>query len=322
MSAPSLFDTPMLHQLRNCERVLVVGAGGGCDFLSGLPVAFALRERGKTVFLANLTYTAIARTTARPLAPGVFEARADSTGPRTYFPEKDLARWLHRRGYPDDRVFMIQKSGTRQVKAAYAWLAAELELDGLVLVDGGTDLLMTGDEAGLGRPVEDITSLLAARAVDVPVKLAACVGFGIDTPHGVCHAHFLENVAALARTGNYHGVTALLPGVAAVDAWLEAVAWVQEHTPARESVVCASITDAARGEFGNHHSLERTRSAGTELFINPLMSMLWSFDLDAVADRVRYRDRIEQSATPFEVAAAIEAFRDRNPLRPRRSIPA
>ncbi|MEU0542274.1 DUF1152 domain-containing protein [Nocardia sp. NPDC005978] len=322
MAAPSLFDTPMLHQLRNCERVMVVGAGGGCDFLSGLPVAFALHEQGKTVFLANLTFTAVARTTARALAPGVYEARADSTGPRAYFPEKHLSQWLQQHGYPDDRVFLIQKGGTRQVKAAYAWLAAELNIDGLVLIDGGTDLLMTGDEAGLGTPVEDITSLLAARALDVPVKLAACVGFGVDTTHGVCHAHFLENVAALARTGDYHGVSALIPGIAAVDSWLDAVAWVQQHTPARESVVCASITDAARGEFGNHHSLERTRDTGAELFINPLMSMLWGFNLDAVADRVLYRNHIEQAVTPFEVAAAIEAFRDHNPLRPRRSIPA
>ncbi len=288
--------------------------------LSGLPIAFELRGRGKTVFLANLTFTAVSRTAAKLLAPGLFEVCADTDGPQGYFPERHLAACLRGQGYPN-RVFMIRKGGVADVRAAYAWLARELRIDALVLVDGGTDLLMTGDEAGLGTPVEDVTSLLAARSLDLPVKLAVCVGFGIDAHHGVCHAHFLENVAALAKLGAYLGVFALIPGVPAVDAWLDAVSWVQRHTPGRESIVCASITDAARGEFGDYHSLARTRDKGAELFINPLMSMVWGFELDAVADQVKYRTDIEQAATPFEVAAAIEAFRDRTVLRPWRAIP-
>ncbi|WP_216911865.1 DUF1152 domain-containing protein [Nocardia noduli] len=321
MAALTLFDTPLLHRLRNCERVLIAGAGGGFDLLSGLPLAFALHERHKTVFLANLTFTPVTRIGAQPVAAGLFEIDAETTGPMSYFPEKHLAVWLRDHAYPD-RIFLIRKGGPADIRAAYAWLARGLRLDAIVLVDGGTDLLMTGDEAGLGTPVEDITSLLGAHALDLPVKLAVCVGFGVDAFHGVCHAHFLENVAALAKLGSYHGVFALLPGTSCTDAWLEAVDWVQQHTPGRESIVCASITDAARGEYGDHHSLARTRAKGAELFISPLMSMVWGFDLDAVANRVLYRDAIANATTPFEVAAAIEAFRDHTPLRPRRTIPA
>ncbi|NKY43753.1 DUF1152 domain-containing protein [Nocardia cerradoensis] len=321
MVAPTLFDTPLLHRLQHCERILIAGAGGGFDLLSGLPIAFALHEHLETIFLANLTFTPVTRTDARPVAAGVFEVDADTDCPVSYFPEKHLAVWLRDHGYPD-RVFAIRKGGPADIRAAYAWLARELSLDAIVLVDGGTDLLMTGDEAGLGTPVEDVTSLLAAHTLDLPVKLAVCVGFGVDTYHGVCHAHFLENVAALSKSGAYHGVFALLPGIAATDAWLDAVDWVQRRTPGRESIVCASITDAARGEYGDHHSLTRTRAKGAELFINPLMSMVWGFDLDAVADRVLYRNDIAHTTTPFEVAAAIEAFRDHIPLRPRRTIPA
>ncbi|WP_324193743.1 DUF1152 domain-containing protein [Nocardia otitidiscaviarum] len=321
MSAPSLFDNPILHRLRDCERVLIAGAGGGFDVLCGLPLAFALNERGKTVHLANMTFTPVTRTTAQEVTSGLFEVGPDTTGSARYFPEKHLAVWMREHGYRD-RVFLVRKGGPAAVTRAYTWLARELDIDALVLVDGGTDLLMTGDEAGLGTPVEDITSLLAAHALDVPVKLAACVGFGVDTYHGVCHAHFLENVAALAKSNAYHGVFALLPGIPAVDAWLDAVAWVQRHTPGRESIVSASVTDAARGEFGDHQSLARTGAEGSELFINPLMSMMWGFALDAVAERVLYREHLAGAETPFHVAATIEAFRARIPVRPRRTIPA
>lgn len=36
----------------------------------------------------------------------------------------------------------------------YETIAQELGLDAIVLVDGGTDSLMTGDEKGLGTPME------------------------------------------------------------------------------------------------------------------------------------------------------------------------
>lgn len=51
-------------------------------------------------------------------------------------------------------------------------------------------------------------------------------------------------------------------------------------------------------------------------------TLAWTFDLDAVATRVRYSPELADATTPFEVAAAIEAFRARIPLRPRRTIPA
>jgi hypothetical protein len=180
---------------------------------------------------------------------------------------------------------------------------------------------MRGDEAGLGTPVEDITSLLAADALDVPTKLVACVGFGIDTHHGVCHAHFLENVAALVKAGASLGAFALLPDAPEVIAWLDAVAHVQARTAHRESIVCASLADAVQGAFGDHHSLPRTRSSGTELFINPLMSLVWAFELPAVAERVLYREALTGTKTPFEVMAVIEAFRHETPLRKRQPIP-
>ncbi len=36
----------------------------------------------------------------------------------------------------------------------YEALAKELQMDAIVLVDGGTDSLMQGDEEGLGTPME------------------------------------------------------------------------------------------------------------------------------------------------------------------------
>jgi hypothetical protein len=48
-----------------------------------------------------------------------------------------------------------------------------------------------------------MTSLAAVAGIDVSVRLVVCAGFGIDAYHGVCHAHVLENLAALDREGAY-----------------------------------------------------------------------------------------------------------------------
>jgi hypothetical protein len=64
---------------------------------------------------------------------------------------------------------------------------------------------MRGDEAGLGTPEEDIASIAAVDALSVPTKMLVCLGFGIDTYHGVCHAHFLESVAAIIQDGGFLG---------------------------------------------------------------------------------------------------------------------
>jgi hypothetical protein len=93
-----------------------------------------------------------------------------------------------------------QQSPPPTIARAYQALNQELKPDTILLVDGGTDLLMRGDEAPLGTPYEDIGSLNAIHALPgIPRKMVLSIGFGVEKFHGVCHALFLENVAALIK---------------------------------------------------------------------------------------------------------------------------
>jgi len=314
-----MWEPPLVARLAGAHRVLIAGAGGGFDVYAGLPLALALRVRGCDVSLANLSFTALARTDARRLTPHLAEVTSTTRGEDLYFPERTLARWLHAQGLPDT-VYAFDKVGVRPLRASYEALVADLRPDAIVLVDGGTDLLMRGDEAGLGTPEEDMVSLGAvAGLAAVPVRVAACIGFGIDAYHGVCHAHFLENVAALAREGAYLGAFSVPAGTAEAHAFLDAVAAAQAATPTRPSIVNGQIAAAMRGEFGDVQFTSRT--AGSELFVNPLMALYFAFELEAVARRSLYLATLESTETIFEVAARIEAFRHTVPIRPRRTIP-
>jgi hypothetical protein len=190
----------------------------------------------------------------------------------------------------------------------------------VVLVDGGTDILMRGDEAGLGTPEEDAASLAAASGLDVATRLLVCIGFGIDAHHGVCHAHFLEAVAALARSGNFLGAWSLTKEMPEVERYRDAIRYAFAGASRQPSVVNESILSALDGEFGDFHATPRTH--GSELFINPLMSLCWAFRLDAVARRNLYLDQIRGTRSHFELRLAIERFRlELARVRPWQSLP-
>jgi len=82
-------------------------------------------------------------------------------------------------------------------------------VDTLVLVDGGTDSLMRGDEEGWARRMRTSQHARCPRSA-VERKLLACLGFGIDHYHDVCHYYFLEAVAELTRDGAFLGAFSLL----------------------------------------------------------------------------------------------------------------
>jgi hypothetical protein len=303
LAVPPLFDA-----LAGARSVLVAGAGGGFDVYAGLPLAFALRAQGRTVHLANLSFTPLELLDLDVwLTPGVAAVTARTAGLEDYFPERTLARWLRRQREPD-LVYAMPRTGVQPLREAYASLTEQLDLDAIVLVDGGTDILMRGDEAGLGTPTEDMTSLVAVAGLDTPaVKLVTCLGFGIDAYHGVRHTQVLENLAALDRDGDYLGALSIPSASREAALYRHAVADAQAATPLRPSIVNGQIAAATRGEFGDVQFT--TRTGGSSLFVNPLMAIYFSCTVDGLADRLLYRDRIEDTVDMLQVLTRIEQFR-------------
>lgn len=154
----------------------------------------------------------------------------------------------------------------------------------------------------------------------VEQKILACIGFGIDHFHGVCHCHFLEAVAALTQSGDYLGTFSLLPQMAEVQRYREAAEHVFAAMPDHVSIVTSSILSAIGGQYGDYHVTPRT--AGSELWINPLMGLYWCFRLEGVARRNLYLDAMKQTQTYIAVDDVIEMFQAAcEEKRPYREIP-
>src|SRR6266404_7909043 len=134
---------PFFSQLEQANTVLLAGAGGGFDIFAGLPLYFWLRGRGKTVHLANLSFTEIGFCEGERPVPSLLRVLPDTQGPTNYFPEVHLARWLAEHAHATP-IYAIERAGARRVLSAYEWLVSTLKPDALILIDGGMDSLMRG----------------------------------------------------------------------------------------------------------------------------------------------------------------------------------
>jgi hypothetical protein len=303
---------PFFGEIEKSRSILLAGAGGGFDILSGLPLYFGLRSQGKQVHLANLSFSPLFAANGRWLSPALMEVNADTQGSSRYFPEKYLAQWFAAQG-EHIPIYCFDRTGVQPLLVAYQALIDHLHVDTIILIDGGTDSLMRGDEPGLGTPEEDIASIAAVHQLPLDTKLLVCLGFGIDTFHGVCHAHFLEAVSELARHNGFLGTWSLTKEMPEVQRYRDATEAVLRAMSSHPSIVSTSILSALVGLFGDVHATQRT--GGSTLFINVLMTLYWCFRLDAVAQRLLYLRDVLQTQTSRDLTTAIDQFRDTLPTK-------
>ncbi len=317
-----MLKLPFFAELENARNILIAGAGGGFDIFSGLPLYFGLQAAGKQVHLANLSFSFLPPekvVNEERLSPSLLKVTADTPLLTDYFPEKFLAQWFREQG-AETPIYCFERTGVIPLLAGYRVLVEHLALDTVILVDGGTDSLMRGDESGLGTPQEDIASITAVNELAVERKLLACFAFGVDYFHGVCHAHFLEAVAELARKQSYLGMFSLVAEMPEAQQYRLATEAVFKSMPHHISIVSSSVLSALAGNYGDHHATPRTRNS--KLWINPLMPVYWCFQLAPVAQRVLYLDPMKCTESYADVNRVIKEFRDScHKIRARQEIP-
>ncbi len=202
-----------------------------------------------------------------------------------YLPELHLSEWFRRERSEDVTIWCFAKTGANPLLRNYQLLVERLGIDGILLIDGGVDSLIRGDEAQTGTMVEDVVSLCAVNQLNgIPTKLIACVGFGVE--RDLTYTHILANIAALAREGGFLGTCSLTNRMAEYAPYESACRHAWDQPAQTHSIINASIISAVIGEYGNFHLTPGT--AGSRLWISPLMPIYWFFDFQAVAERHEY----------------------------------
>ena len=328
-------NLPTLAHFKDCQRILIAGMGGGFDLFCGLPLMYALEQHGHTMHLANLTF--MLPETLRNIDPQseqLFAVSADSQllfadllptldatqhpeiAALAYTPEVYLAQWLYHHHGREQPIWCFPKAGVRPLLAAYRHLVAKLNIDGLILVDGGVDGLMRGDEPLPGTFVEDTISLAVAAQLDnLAVRQVVCIGLGAE--QDLQHYHVFENIAAAGNA--FLGSCALVQAMEAYQFYEAAVLHVHQQPHQQPSVINASIISAVRGAYGDYHLTSRTH--GSRLWISPLMSLYWCFDLPGLAAQHHLLATIQDSYSFRDALDALLQARQRRSIRPTQQLP-
>jgi hypothetical protein len=310
-----MLETRLDHHLGHARRVLLAGCGGGYDVLGAIPLAHQLRARGVAVELASFSFSYLNALEAPrdELNPNLYAVGAAAATEDAYCPEAWLARWLDEELGGEHVVWSFEKTGVRPLERAYRALVDRLGIDAIILVDGGVDAVLRGDETSLGTPAEDLTSLAAVTGVpDVPIVLA-CVGLSAELRDGIAHAQFFERIAELTRLDAYLGASAMVPGTAASDAYVRAVNYVfAGQTHQKRSHVHSVVTRSLGGEFG---------PKAPHVWLSPLASMYWYFDARVVARTHVFLDDLRGTEGIWDVAQRITTVRARMDIRGHSAIP-
>lgn len=274
-------NIPILNQIPEDSSILISGAGGGYDIFSGLPLFFELENLGYDVHLANFSFSDIVGLyEGEQLSDTLVGVSLDVENIDDYFPEYHLSEWFYNERNDFVTIWCFQKTGARPLIKNYKLLVEHLGIDCIILIDGGVDSLMRGDEKDAGTLLEDTLSIIAVNELhDVPLKFLVCLGLGIE--YEVDYAHVFKNIAHLTKQEAFLGTCSLLKQMPVFQQYKGAVLYTFDQQAKYPSVICSSVISAVNGEYGNFHLIKRTH--GRELHISPLMSIYWFFDLPIVA---------------------------------------
>lgn len=129
----------------------------------------------------------------------------------------------------------------------------------------------------------------------------------------ISHAQFLRRVAELTREGGFLGSYSLDLATEAGRSYHDAVRFVfSKQTGVRQSHIHKSVCTALAGGFGH---------IGPSVWLSPLLTFLWFFDLATLARTNLFVGAIERTETAFEVVALIEGLRKNLPIPDHEVIP-
>ena len=288
-------NLPIIPQLRGKKNILLAGMGGGFDIFCGVPLFFELRNMGFNVHLANFSFSDIENLRSGDrLSQTLVGVQYDINDLAIYFPELYLVQWFKEKFDQSISIWCFQKTGAAPLLANYRLLVEHLAIDSIILVDGGVDGLLRGDEEETGTLIEDSISLFAVNELThLSPRLIVCLGFGSE--QNVSYTQVLENIAGLTKTGGFLGTCSLTPAMDAYRFYEEALLYTQGKPHQDPSVINSSVVSAARGHFGNFHLTEKTK--GNPLYISPLMLLYWFFDLPTVARHHLFLPSLRETQT-------------------------
>ncbi len=231
---------------RESEKALVFGIGGGGDIVGALPTYRYLKFLGLESIVGGLSWERSIND-PKPGPRKIEEIKdikllSDTTAlatPRTRtedgvkFAETSVAEIIG-----EDTFLLDPSQGVQGMIRGLNSTVEKLDIDLIVGIDVGGDVMAKGDEDGLQSMLADSMVLASLTQLDIPTVLGV-LGCGADGELG--QEKFLENSAEVARLNGFLGAR----GIAPED--MELLSEAVRNTKTESS---ALAVETARGQVG------------------------------------------------------------------------
>lgn len=315
----SVFPIPIPHN----SRVLIAGAGGGFDFLCGLPIALELQAQGHDIHIANYSFTSLKSVKQGHWhSEHLLEVTADAyVQEGDYFPEGHLAKWYRQARHREVPVWCFAQTGVQPTLESYNYIIRKHDIGVVICIDGGIDGIFRGDEYDLGSPSMDSISVIAASLCHAPTRIYACTAFGTEGAEGdVSHAQALHRMADLTKQDAFLGVGAIRKNTECGADFMDATQSIFQHlSPVRRSIIVSTMTASMNGTFGK--TIVHDKTQYNPPWISPLTSLFWYFEAEHVAKLKLFYEEAKESQTVMDVSDAIARVRNAYPIQPHERVP-
>lgn len=303
-------------KVKQSSGVLLIGCEGGYSIINALPIYFSIKSLSVPVFLCNMSLASLKNSTAEILlrdsnisqSPILYRVTSSTdftsggTKPKEFFPEKYLCEWFTSINQHLS-IYCTERTGPKNLSECYKAICESNNLSLIIIVDHGSDSLMSGCEGEIGGYVEDMLTIYGADQIGIECVLCNVV-VGYDRHLGVSDCSTFRAIAEITEQGGFLGNFALQIEMAEVQLYLQAWEYVQERMP-RLNFPAMFLKNALLGNFGHVEIFPDQKKT----FVNPCMTQVFFFNLKTVVGRILYREYVEGVKTAAELMNGIEYYR-------------
>lgn len=286
-----------LESLFAYDSAFVFGLGGSGDIVGSIPTARLLEQHGLDVVLGGIAWEPAPQDpqpgprpfeeieAIEPISETVaFVSGETRTRDGLEFTETAVAR------HYDTHVALIDISvGVNAVRDGIDTAAEQLDVDLIVGVDAGGDVLARGDESGVRSPVTDGIGLVALDELHTD----ACLGvFGYGSDGELTLDELEARIATVAKRDGWLGAWGLTPRVR------DELEELLDHVETEASRIPVG---AARGEFGK----QTIRDGTVSVRLTPTSPITLYFDPTTVAATSRIAARVRDTDGLAEATTAL-----------------
>lgn len=276
-------------------KILIIGMGGGVDIVSTLIVARILDAEDKKIIFGSThkwPFQSFSGLTKFNNSVGWVNSHTRLLI-QERFAEPYIAEKLNQ-----EIVLVTQEHGVQGMSKDFNEFIASEKIDLVIFTDTGFDSIVTGDEDSLGSPRTDQSTLALAKNVKCK-KILSNLGFGVEPE--ISHYYILRNIARIVEKNGFLGAS----GISA-EMTQDCLSLINDILSSTLSSTMSSLREALLGKFGFWKNPAPWTKG--EVFISPLMLVIFYFDIDIVSDLSPLAQLVRNTTSRKEIENILDDF--------------